>query len=42
MFLPRQNIAFEFTEIHTLIECDTKSYFYWIGKIKVIKKLLGQ
>ena len=29
-------------KIGTLTGCDTTSYFYRIGKIKVFKKLLGQ
>ena len=29
-------------KIHALTGCNTTSYFYWVGKIKVLKKLLGQ
>ena len=28
MFLPRQNIVFEFTKNTALTECNTASYFY--------------
>ena len=42
MFLPWQNIVFEFTENKGLNRCSTTSYFYRVGKIKVLKKLLGQ
>ena len=43
MFLSGQNIVCEnLSKIQALIGCNTTSYFYWVRKIKVFKKFLGQ
>ena len=37
-----KTLSLNLPKIHALTGCDTTSYFYRVGKIKVFKKLLGQ
>ena len=37
-----KTLSLNLPKIHALTGCDTTSYFYRVGKIKVFKKLFGQ
>ena len=37
----RTDVTAKFPQVHTVTGCDTTSFFYVVGKIKVLKKYLN-